>query len=284
MKITPITYNLLGKNGTLGSQLFQIASTIGIGSSINRTVSFPEDWEYLTAPNGGQIFAIPSFYFSGLEGEDLGNNKLQEVDHFLFIGNHIRKLLSPTAFIKKDVSSNLYFEDPAKRRKPYVAIHVRKNISESTSKPELSLKYYYKAMSQFDPKKVEYFLFSNDIEWCKEYFDIGLSPEVAKNIHYVDEFDKDYEAGNVRISYKAMLSMLFISLYRDEPILQLPYLLIQKLSEVDEFLTLWRFRHGQMVRRIIGSKIGTGGSVGVDYLMETASKHHIFKDIHFICL
>jgi len=193
MKITPITYNLLGKNGTLGSQLFQIASTIGIGSSINRTVSFPEDWEYLTAPNGGQIFAIPSFYFSGLEGEDLGNNKLQEVDHFLFIGNHIRKLLSPTAFIKKDVSSNLYFEDPAKRRKPYVAIHVRKNISESTSKPELSLKYYYKAMSQFDPKKVEYFLFSNDIEWCKEYFDIGLSPEVAKNIHYVDEFDKDYE-------------------------------------------------------------------------------------------
>jgi tryptophan 2,3-dioxygenase len=97
-----------------------------------------------------------------------------------------------------------------------------------------------------------------------------------------EQFDKDYEAGHVRISYKAMLSMLFISLYRDEPILQLPYLLIQKLSEVDEFLTLWRFRHGQMVRRIIGSKIGTGGSVGVDYLMETASKHHIFKDIHFI--
>jgi len=111
---------------------------------------------------------------------------------------------------------------------------------------------------------------------------LGDSDTFFKLVFNKEQFDKDYEAGNVRISYKAMLSMLFISLYRDEPLLQLPYLLIQKLSEVDEFLTLWRFRHGQMVRRIIGSKIGTGGSVGVDYLMETASKHHIFKDIHFI--
>jgi tryptophan 2,3-dioxygenase len=111
---------------------------------------------------------------------------------------------------------------------------------------------------------------------------LGDSDTFFKLVFDQASYNKEYEAGNVRISYKAMLAMLFISLYRDEPILQLPYLMIQKLSEIDEFLTLWRFRHGQMVRRIIGSKIGTGGSVGVDYLMETASKHTIFKDIHYV--
>jgi tryptophan 2,3-dioxygenase len=37
-----------------------------------------------------------------------------------------------------------------------------------------------------------------------------------------------------------------------------------------------------MVKRIIGSKIGTGGSVGVNYLLETALKHTIFGDIQGI--
>ena len=37
--------------------------------------------------------------------------------------------------------------------------------------------------------------------------------------------------GEVRISYKAMLATLFISLYRDFPILQMPYQVIEKLSD-----------------------------------------------------
>jgi len=107
------------------------------------------------------------------------------------------------------------------------------------------------------------------------------------NTFYQYIFDeKNYEErrakGEVRISYKAMQAALFISLYRDYPILQMPYQVLEKLSELDEFLTLWRFRHSQMVKRIIGSKIGTGGSVGVNYLLETALKHTIFGDIQAI--
>lgn len=98
--------------------------------------------------------------------------------------------------------------------------------------------------------------------------------------------EKNYEErmakGEVRISYKAMQAALFISLYRDYPILQMPYQILEKLSELDEFLTLWRFRHSQMVKRIIGMKVGTGGSVGVNYLLETALKHTIFGDIQAI--
>lgn len=95
-------------------------------------------------------------------------------------------------------------------------------------------------------------------------------------------YDERYQKGEVRISYRAMQAALFISLYRDQPILQMPYQILEKLSELDEFLTLWRFRHSQMVRRIIGAKVGTGGSVGVNYLLETALKHTIFGDIQGI--
>ena len=51
---------------------------------------------------------------------------------------------------------------------------------------------------------------------------------------------------------------------------------------IDELLTTWRYRHAQMVMRMIGNKIGTGGSSGHDYLVATAEKHKIFKDLHSI--
>ncbi len=88
--------------------------------------------------------------------------------------------------------------------------------------------------------------------------------------------------GALKLSYKATLGALFINLYRDEPILQMPFQLLSKLVDIDELLTTWRYRHAQMVLRIIGRKIGTGGSSGFDYLLNTAIKHHIFFDLHNI--
>ena len=34
-----------------------------------------------------------------------------------------------------------------------------------------------------------------------------------------------------------------------------------------------------MVHRMIGSRVGSGGSTGKDYLMGALMKHYIFKDI-----
>ena len=48
--------------------------------------------------------------------------------------------------------------------------------------------------------------------------------------------------------------------------------------DIDQALTSWRYRHSQMVLRMLGNKVGTGGSSGHAYLHETAVKHHIFKD------
>lgn len=88
--------------------------------------------------------------------------------------------------------------------------------------------------------------------------------------------------GKLRLSYRATMAALLINLYRDEPILHQPYILLQKLSEIDEGLTAWRTRHAQMVLRMLGRKMGTGGSSGHDYLAATAAKHSIFSDFHNI--
>lgn len=84
--------------------------------------------------------------------------------------------------------------------------------------------------------------------------------------------------GHRRLSQKATLGALFIQLYRDEPILQLPHRLLTQLINVDQLFTSWRNRHRLLVFRMIGVKIGTGGSTGHAYLKKTAEKHSVFRD------
>ena len=82
-----------------------------------------------------------------------------------------------------------------------------------------------------------------------------------------------------RLSHKATQAALLIYLYRDQPILYNPYRLLTKVCDMDELFTAWRYRHALMVSRMIGRKIGTGGTTGSDYLNKTAEKHRIFSDI-----
>jgi tryptophan 2,3-dioxygenase len=82
-----------------------------------------------------------------------------------------------------------------------------------------------------------------------------------------------------RMSLAAVQAGLFITVYRDEPVLQLPFRLLTALMDIEETLTLWRYRHALMVRRMIGVKVGTGGSSGYDYLKQTADRHQIFGDL-----
>ena len=81
------------------------------------------------------------------------------------------------------------------------------------------------------------------------------------------------------LSPTASRAALFIMLYRGYPILQLPFQLLNALLDIDEQLSSWRYRHMNMVHRMIGARIGTGGSSGKDYLKAAADKHYIFKEI-----
>jgi len=93
-----------------------------------------------------------------------------------------------------------------------------------------------------------------------------------------EKFEKVREAGHFRLSQRATLAALFISMYREEPALNLPFQFITCLTEMDEMLTLWRYKHMMMVQRMLGSKIGTGGSSGHDYLRKTTQSNRIFTD------
>ena len=92
-------------------------------------------------------------------------------------------------------------------------------------------------------------------------------------------FAAESETSPWQMSRGAVQAALFIIVYRDRPVLQLPFRLLAALMNVDELLTLWRYRHALMVQRMIGVKIGTGGSAGHDYLRDTATKHRIFSDL-----
>lgn len=82
-----------------------------------------------------------------------------------------------------------------------------------------------------------------------------------------------------KLSAKASRAALFIMMYRGYPILHLPFQLLNTLLEIDEQLSTWRYRHLNMVQRIIGNRIGTGGSTGGDYLHKALTSHYIFKEI-----
>lgn len=95
--------------------------------------------------------------------------------------------------------------------------------------------------------------------------------------------DQYYEAlrrqNKRRLSRRAMIAALFISLYRDEPIIHPPFQLLTALIEMDELFTAWRYNHALMVLRMIGTKTGTGGSSGYDYLKGTLEPHRVFADL-----
>ena len=95
-----------------------------------------------------------------------------------------------------------------------------------------------------------------------------------------ERFDKLRAAGNFRLSHQSFLAALFIHLYRDEPMLHLPFRFLTLLVEIDESLTRWRSRHALMVHRMLGTKIGTGGSSGHDYLSQTTRQNRVFLDLY----
>lgn len=56
------------------------------------------------------------------------------------------------------------------------------------------------------------------------------------------------------------------------------YQLAEKLVDVEDWLQQWRFRHMKTVERIIGFKMGTGGSSGVNYLKQVLD-HRFFPEL-----
>jgi tryptophan 2,3-dioxygenase len=66
-----------------------------------------------------------------------------------------------------------------------------------------------------------------------------------------------------------------LRLYHEQPEVAI---LLELMTDFDEGMQEWRYRHVKMVERTIGNKTGTGGSLGVEFLKLTLFKP-LFPDL-----
>lgn len=66
-----------------------------------------------------------------------------------------------------------------------------------------------------------------------------------------------------------------LRLYKSQPDLEI---LFELMTDFDEGFQEWRYRHIKLVERTIGSKRGTGGSLGVEFLKKSLF-HPVFPDL-----
>ncbi len=103
---------------------------------------------------------------------------------------------------------------------------------------------------------------------------IDATQSAARSFLYAEDVP---EATRPR-TRRVRAALLFIESYRELPLLAWPRLLLDVVVEMEEHLLLWRNRHARMVERLIGRRVGTGGSDGVDYLDQT-SRYRVFTDL-----
>ena len=114
----------------------------------------------------------------------------------------------------------------------------------------------------------------------EKIYNEGLAEAEKNNSNFFKQvFFDEHNNPERSLSPAACRSALFIMIYRGYPALELPFQLLDTLLEIDNQMGNWRYRHINMVRRMIGTRIGTGGSTGAGYLQGAMDKHYIFKEI-----
>ena len=138
-------------------------------------------------------------------------------------------------------------------------------------------------------------LYDATCDWLQRTPIQGSTPDSSNDTEEVNTFIKQYLEAHKRlypdtnqeaiyffeqdsVLRRRRAGLIFIESYRELPLLSWPRKLISTLIELEESMILWRSSHARMVERIIGKRIGTGGSSGVDYL-DMTTKYRVFIDL-----
>lgn len=113
----------------------------------------------------------------------------------------------------------------------------------------------------------------------REIYKTSLTEREQNKLTAFDEQFINEKQGDGTFSDAAMRSALFIMLYRDFPVFQTSFQILDTLIEIDHWLAGWRHKHYVMVRRMIGMRVGTGNTTGAGYLEGAVQQHYIFKDL-----
>jgi len=153
------TYSLLGVNGALGNQLWQIAGVIGRAQMRGGKAIFPK-WDYES------FFNIPSNMFVShpiANAIDYAPDYMQEMD--IWYGNeNVIPYFRPSQLMW-DWMDSVY--DIA-RLYDYTAVHIRRanNLALPDHHPVPSLDYFEKALDLLGAKDI--MVFSDDMDWCRK--------------------------------------------------------------------------------------------------------------------
>ena len=179
------TYEWLWRNGRLGNQLWQIASTAGIAAANGTEPRFPI-WEYQP------YFRVPAEFFVQklpTPRQDLGTDYLQELRHFAGIAERVRDWFQPSEKAEAVVRERL---DELDLRGHLTAVHVRRGdyLYHPDHFPALGDRYYARAMAEVrrDHPGTTFVVFSDDPAWCRAKFRDGcrVIDGVSRPVEMVD--------------------------------------------------------------------------------------------------
>ena len=137
------------------------------------------------------------------------------------------------------------------------------------------LEDYLAAMEHLDASRLGHFTRVPGAEEETTRNRLQANTKMARSFLFAEDVAEGPERARVR---RARAGLLFIESYRSLPLLAWPRVLVDTIVELEENLVLWRTRHARMVERVIGRRIGTGGSSGVDYL-DATTRYRIFTEL-----
>lgn len=176
-----ISYDLLGKQGALGNQLWEIAGTYGIARQLMTLPSFPADWFYRP------FFSVPDEFFEQEEdSRDLGEDYLQDMSHWSKCVADVYDLFEPSDMLMDMICER--YGTNGRDLHGKTCIHVRRgnNVMPqyASHHPVLPLEYYEEAM---DMTGGPFRIVTDSPEWCKRQSlfkdcEFGVGPPAGVDI------------------------------------------------------------------------------------------------------
>jgi len=197
-----ITFNKIGYMGRLGNQMFQYAALMGVASKTGYTYGIPIKKNCEIDEHGcydkhlnkwiackfdlADCFNILTTDSSDVSNSNVYNETMHEFNQNIFNIEDSTDLMGYFQtekyfkHIESDVRNTFTFNDEIiseclkfkSNYKNIVSIHFRRGdyIGDADKFPPLELEYYQMAINMFDDKEYTFFIFSDDIEWCKSIF------------------------------------------------------------------------------------------------------------------
>ena len=168
----PVTYLELGKCGRAGNCLFQIAATIGVALKNNDSYIFPDNWKdriYFNIPddkftNGAiqtsKTYVEPHFHYTPISYQP-NLNLSGFYQSWLYFNEH-----------ETEIKNLFEYKQSFPENTGVTSIHIRRGdyatLGNAYYIDLANTQYYEKAMNIIQSDC--YFVFSDDIKWCKEKF------------------------------------------------------------------------------------------------------------------